>query len=650
MKWPSATHFSLLQKAVIVLSPKLRFRKHSEFCSSGIQTTTVSTFHFFHSHLAEAMPCVQAQYGSSPQGASPASQSYSYHSGEYSSDFLTPEFVKFSMDLTNTEITATTSLPSFSTFMENYSTSYDVKPPCLYQMPLSNQQSPIKIEDIQMNGYHQQNHLQHPPEEMMHSGSMYYKPSPPPTPTPPGFQVQHNPLWDDPNSLHSFSQNYVATTHMIDQRKSTVSRLSLFSFKQSPPGTPVSSCQMRFDNPLHISMNPETGGGHHVVDSQNFAVPNPIRKQASVGFPGLQIGHGSQLVDNQVPSPPSRSSPSNEGLCAVCGDNAACQHYGVRTCEGCKGFFKRTVQKNAKYVCLANKNCPVDKRRRNRCQYCRFQKCLVVGMVKEVVRTDSLKGRRGRLPSKPKSPQEPSPPSPPVSLITALVRAHVDSNPAMSNLDYSRFQSNPEYQLSGGDTEHIQQFYDLLTGSMEIIRGWAEKIPGYTDLPKEDQELLFESAFLELFVLRLAYRSNPVDGKLIFCNGVVLHRLQCVRGFGEWIDSIIDFSSNLHSMNIDISAFSCIAALAMVTERHGLKEPKKVEELQNKIVNCLKDHVTFNGGNLNRPNHLSKLLGKLPELRTLCTQGLQRIFYLKLEDLVPPPTIIDKLFLDTLPF
>ena len=49
-------------------------------------------------------------------------------------------------------------------------------------------------------------------------------------------------------------------------------------------------------------------------------------------------------------SPPgqgsSRSSPGHESLqkeglmCAVCGDNAACQHYGVRTCEGCKGFFK----------------------------------------------------------------------------------------------------------------------------------------------------------------------------------------------------------------------------------------------------------------------------------------------------------------------
>ena len=51
--------------------------------------------------------------------------------------------------------------------------------------------------------------------------------------------------------------------------------------------------------------------------------------------------------------------------------------------SGCKGFFKRTVQKNAKYVCLGDKNCPVDKRRRNRCQFCRFQKCMAVGMVKE---------------------------------------------------------------------------------------------------------------------------------------------------------------------------------------------------------------------------------------------------------------------------
>lgn len=99
-----------------------------------------------------------------------------------------------------------------------------------------------------------------------------------------------------------------------------------------------------------------------------------------------------------------QTSTSQQHVCAVCGDYAACQHYGVRTCEGCKGFFKRSVQKNTKYVCSGSMDCIVDKRRRNRCQFCRYKKCLEAGMVREGVRTDSLKGRRGRLPSKPKSP------------------------------------------------------------------------------------------------------------------------------------------------------------------------------------------------------------------------------------------------------
>ncbi|KAG8129426.1 putative Nuclear receptor subfamily 4 group A member 1 protein, partial [Naja naja] len=61
--------------------------------------------------------------------------------------------------------------------------------------------------------------------------------------------------------------------------------------------------------------------------------------------------------------------------------------------------------------------------------------------------------------------------------------------------------------------------------------------------------------------------SKPEEGKLIFCNGVVLHRMQCVRGFGEWIDSIIEFSQNLHRMNIDVPSFSCLAALVIITGR-----------------------------------------------------------------------------------
>lgn len=92
--------------------------------------------------------------------------------------------------------------------------------------------------------------------------------------------------------------------------------------------------------------------------------------------------------------------------------------------------------------------------------------------------------------------------------------------------------------------------------------------------------------------------------------------------------------------------------LLLLTDRHGLKEPKRVEDFQSHLITCLRDHVSGNKTETSRaqPNYLSRLLGKLPELRTLCTQGLQRIFYLKLENLVPPPPIVDKIFMDTLPF
>lgn len=65
--------------------------------------------------------------------------------------------------------------------------------------------------------------------------------------------------------------------------------------------------------------------------------------------------------------------------------------------------------------------------------------------------------------------------------------------------------------------------------------------------------------FLKLF------RSNPEKNKLIFCNGLVLHRTQCVHSFGDWIDSIMDFSQSLHRMNLDISLFACLAALVIIT-------------------------------------------------------------------------------------
>ena len=72
-----------------------------------------------------------------------------------------------------------------------------------------------------------------------------------------------------------------------------------------------------------------------------------------------------------------------EELCPVCGDKVSGYHYGLLTCESCKGFFKRTVQNKKVYNCVAERCCVIDKTQRKRCPYCRFQKCLDVGMKLE---------------------------------------------------------------------------------------------------------------------------------------------------------------------------------------------------------------------------------------------------------------------------
>ena len=72
-----------------------------------------------------------------------------------------------------------------------------------------------------------------------------------------------------------------------------------------------------------------------------------------------------------------------EECCPVCGDKVSGYHYGLLTCESCKGFFKRTVQNKKVYNCVAERCCVIDKTQRKRCPYCRFQKCLDVGMKLE---------------------------------------------------------------------------------------------------------------------------------------------------------------------------------------------------------------------------------------------------------------------------
>lgn len=150
-------------------------------------------------------------------------------------------------------------------------------------------------------------------------------------------------------------------------------------------------------------------------------------------------GRGSE-ISMSPPPPPRVYKP-----CVVCNDKSSGYHYGVSSCEGCKGFFRRSVQKNMQYTCHKDKSCSINKVTRNRCQYCRLQKCMVMGMSKEAVRNDRNKKRKQRPESTSGGSEELTEDD--QILIQDVVYAHRDTAPSSLN-GLSAVTSSPSSSTS----------------------------------------------------------------------------------------------------------------------------------------------------------------------------------------------------------
>ncbi|CAI9722851.1 vitamin D3 receptor-like isoform X2 [Octopus vulgaris] len=355
--------------------------------------------------------------------------------------------------------------------------------------------------------------------------------------------------------------------------------------------------------------------------------------------------------------------------CRICGEKASGFHYGVNTCEACKGFFRRSLQRKEEYKCPGIENCEISPGKRNACAFCRFKKCLSMGMSKEAIKTG-----RYTLEKRTKDIQEvkrlqKAELSPPLGnsdedleeLIAIITKAHdiygqecvfdeeevkrrqriyyeeyklkesvFGELPAISKEEYHSF-----YHSTGIDLDNRLHLMEVYAKSMEenVRRfvNFSKSIPCFQNLTISDQSSLIKASRFEFWYLGNFNMMNPVLKVAMGQNGACYHFEEISRIWDrDFLEAVFHFSEGLQKLHLDCDEIGLIQAISIMSvDRCTLEEPKKVEEIQLKLVNCLDYFLTQRDPTSKQ--RLAKIFDRLMSLRTLTEWNVKLIHSMKVE-------------------
>ncbi|KOB77179.1 Ecdysone receptor A [Operophtera brumata] len=346
-----------------------------------------------------------------------------------------------------------------------------------------------------------------------------------------------------------------------------------------------------------------------------------------------------------------------EELCLVCGDRASGYHYNALTCEGCKGFFRRSVTKNAVYICKFGHACEMDMYMRRKCQECRLKKCLAVGMRPECVvpenqclmkrKEKKAQREKDKLPVSTTTVEdhmpaimqcEPPPPEaarihevvprflseklmeqnrlkniPPLTLnqksLVARLVWYQEGYEQPSEEDLKRVTQTWQSEEEDEDTDMpFRQITEMTILTVQLIVEFAKGLPGFAKISQSDQ-------ITEVMMLRVARRYDAATDSVLFANNQAYTRDNYRKaGMAYVIEDLLHFY------------------------RPGLEQPLLVEEIQRYYLNTLRMYIVNQHSASGRcPVIFAKILGVLTELRTLGTQNSNMCISLKLKNKKLPP-------------
>ncbi|XP_061785961.2 estrogen-related receptor gamma-like isoform X2 [Nerophis lumbriciformis] len=333
-------------------------------------------------------------------------------------------------------------------------------------------------------------------------------------------------------------------------------------------------------------------------------------------------------------------------LCLVCGDVASGYHYGVASCEACKAFFKRTIQGNIEYSCPASNECEITKRRRKSCQACRFVKCLAVGMLREGVRLDRVRGGRQKYKRRIDSEN-----SPYLHLQHVLPQkksfSTVGDNKVVSLLllaEPDAIFAMPDPTVPESDIKALTTLCDLADRELVVNIGWAKHIPGFPSLSLADQMSLLQSGWMEILILRVVFRSLALEDKLVYAEDYVMDEEQSkMAGLLDLNNAILQLVKKCKAVGLDKEEFVLLKAIALAnSDSVHIEDSDAVQRLQDVLHGALQEYEAAR--HPQDPQRAGKLIMSLPLLRQTAARAVQHFCGVKQDGRVP----MHKLFLELL--
>uniref|UniRef100_A0A8D1FF39 Nuclear receptor subfamily 3 group C member 2 n=1 Tax=Sus scrofa TaxID=9823 RepID=A0A8D1FF39_PIG len=373
-----------------------------------------------------------------------------------------------------------------------------------------------------------------------------------------------------------------------------------FHYRIGAQGTISLSRSARDQSFQHLSSFPPV---NTLVES--WKSHGDLSSRRSDGYPVLE--YIPENVSSSTLRSVSTGSSRPSKICLVCGDEASGCHYGVVTCGSCKVFFKRAVE---------------------------ARKSKKLGKLKGIHEEQSQQQQPPPPPPPPQSPEEGTTyiaPAKEPSVNSALVPQLSTISRALTPSPSMVLETiEPEIVYAGYDSskpdtaENLLSTLNRLAGKQMIqVVKWAKVLPGFKNLPLEDQITLIQYSWMCLSSFALSWRSYKHTNSqfLYFAPDLVFNEEKMHQSaMYELCQGMHQISLQFVRLQLTFEEYTIMKVLLLLSTipKDGLKSQAAFEEMRTNYIKELRKMVTRcpnnSGQSWQRFYQLTKLLDSMHDL------------------------------------